>query len=621
MRRRGEHWRQFAGPAIIMLAAGLAIMPQLLRGNSCGHDFDFHLESWFDALDGWRQGIVYPHWAASTNFGAGEPRFVFYPPITWMLGAALGAVLPWHFVPIAMTFLLLAGTGFGVRALARYVMPDGPATLAGCVALFSGYALFTAYVRAAFGELAGGFWIPLLLLFMLRDRNPSASAWRRAFDGSAVPLALVVAGAWLCNDPVGVMACYLLAATALALAFLWRSWAPVLRATAAAALGLGLPAFYLVPAAVEQRWADIRQAVDTSGSRIEESWLFARHADPALASHDVVLRHVSLIAVSMISVALGGLLLMWWRGLLSAKMQPLTGGESAATAHTSRDSAPSARWWILLALIPLAVLFLQLPISLWVWDALPKLRFLQFPWRWLLVLEAPMALLIARGVWPTETARRWLRIAVTTACVVFFIATSVATSRHFFSICSDDDTVASQLDVYRRGTGLEGVDEYAPPGAQNSLLAEGSPEACLTASAYTILGAEPSDADSENTHPVWDPKHGNCDATYPAAPYARKARAEHLRITAVAQHAGYVILRLRSYPAWQVRVNGQLVQSLPERDDGLIAVPVPQGHFDLTVDWSTTGDVIVGRWLSLIALVLLISLFALEQKQAQARLS
>ncbi len=83
------------GPAIICFAAFIAITPDLIRGNSCGHDFDFHLASWLDAQAAWRQGLFYPRWAPSPNYGAGEPRFVFYPPLTWMLGAALGSVFPW----------------------------------------------------------------------------------------------------------------------------------------------------------------------------------------------------------------------------------------------------------------------------------------------------------------------------------------------------------------------------------------------------------------------------------------------------------------------------------------------------------------------------------------------
>ncbi len=158
---------RLTGPAVILLAAAVAVAPQLIRGNSCGHDFDFHIVSWLDCLNSWRHGIPYPHWAPSANFGAGEPRFVFYPPLTWMLGAALGVVLPWTVVPIALTWMLLAATGLATRALAREAISDGAATLAGCVALFSGYALFCGYERSAFGELTGGFWIPLLLLLAL----------------------------------------------------------------------------------------------------------------------------------------------------------------------------------------------------------------------------------------------------------------------------------------------------------------------------------------------------------------------------------------------------------------------------------------------------------------------
>jgi hypothetical protein len=50
-------WRRLTGPAVILLAAAVAIVPQLLRGNSCGHDFDYHFVAWLNCLNGWQHGI------------------------------------------------------------------------------------------------------------------------------------------------------------------------------------------------------------------------------------------------------------------------------------------------------------------------------------------------------------------------------------------------------------------------------------------------------------------------------------------------------------------------------------------------------------------------------------
>jgi hypothetical protein len=579
-----------AGPGVVLLAAAVAITPQLIHGNSCGHDFDFHLVSWFDCLNSWRHGILYPHWTTSANFGAGEPRFVFYSPLTWMLGAALGLALPWQFVPMALTFLLLAATGLATRALARQTLTKGAATLAGCAAIFSGYTLFTAYERTAFAELAGGFWIPLVQLFALHDHSATvrSSIWRRALDGSAALLALAVAGAWLSNPTVGVMACYLLAAVAITSATLSRSWAPLLRASAAVALGMGLIAVYLVPAAYEQRWVDIHQVTNDPGQTLENNWLFAVHADPSMALHDEVLRTASMIAVSMIAVALGGLLVCLLRGRLPG----------------------DRRWWIPLALTPAAVLFLLFPISHSLWNLLPDLRFLQFPWRWLVVLEAPMAVFLASAIWPHPSVRLWRRVAVAAACIAVFLGMTALAEREFFQACDAEDGVPGTLDTFRSGHGFAGQGEYEPIGADNSLIATGLPDACLVSDSTIELGVVPEGVNDDDAVPGWSAAQGSCEATLSW----QDNEPEHRLLRGTVSHAGFLILRLRSYPAWRIGVNGSPVASLPRRGDGLMAVPVAQGNVALSVDWTTTADVVVGRWLSALAVLLLTGLWVMERK-------
>jgi len=580
----------FTGIAILLLAAALATAPLWLNGASCGHDFDFHLVSWLDVQSAWRHGQFYPHWSPSSNFAAGEPRFVFYPPLTWMLGALLGFFLPWTAVPAALTFLLLGATGLATRALAREALDEAPATLAGCLALFSGYTLFTAYERTAFGELAGGFWIPLVLLFALRHRHPNARPWQRVLDGSALPLAVALAGAWLSNAPVGVMASYLLALVALVAALQARSWTPVLRAVLATVLGLGLASIYLLPAAYEQRWVDIRQATEDPGERIENSFFFAHHADPTLALHDQELHRVSLLGASMLAVALLGIFIAWKRGRLKG------------------------RWWLPLALLPLAILFLQLPISLPLWNLLPKLRFLQFPWRWLVALEAPMAIFAAAALWPK---RKNARIAVTALISLFFVAATLFTARTFFQACDEEDAVSSMVGVYRTSSGFIGTDEYAPPGSDATLMASGLPGACLVSAPSTVLGVAPASDGGDAPTPVWTATQGSCDAVFPF-PHQNPEKKE---MNARLAHAGFLILRLRAYPAWTVKVNGHEQKDLPHRDDGLMVVPVPQGPVHLTVEWTTTPDVRLSRWIAALAAMLLVLLWLGERKATRRRLS
>jgi len=580
---RGTRW---AGFAVILAAAALATAPLLLRGTSCGNDFDFHLVSWIDALSAWRHGLVYPHWSASANFNAGEPRFVFYPPLVWMLGAALGAVLPWAAVPAALVFLLLAGTGLATKALALEAMEDGPATLAGCLAIFSGYALLTVYQRSAYAELAGGICIPLILLFLLRDGG-TGPAWWRAMQG--VPkLAPAVAAAWLSNVPVGLMASYLLAAVALARAAGERSWAPVARAAAGLALGLGLAGIYLAPAVAQQRWVDVRQVLIDPGEQIQNNFLFGHSAgsDPEMALHDAELARVSWIAVGMIVAALAGVAVSWRRRRLPGPR----------------------RWWIPLALMTAGVLLLLVPASLPIWNLLPRMRLLQFPWRWLVAVEAPLGIFVATAVW--IHARRWM---VAAACGAACLGMTVLAARTFFTQCYVEDSVPGMLAAYRAGTGFEGADEYSPEYADSSLIAMGLPGGCLAADARQTLGV--SDGDQR---PQWSPTQGSC---LQAFNFDAGSNPEHLALQVTAERSGWLVLRLRAYPAWRVSVNGQAAANPPRRDDGLIAVPVPAGPIRVTVDWTATRGVWAGRGISLAALLLVTGMCALERRRKRAQVS
>ena len=565
------------GALLIPLTALIASLPRVLRGVSCGHDFEFHLISWLEAHRAWSQGIFYPHWAQSPNWGAGEPRFVFYPPLSWMLGAALGYLMKWGWVSAVYVFLCLTATGLTTRALARSFLPAANATLAGILATVAPYALFVAYERTAFSELAASAMIPLLLLYALRKAD-------RPFNGGAIPLALTFATIWLTNAPAGVITSYLLVFAAMAAAIFQRSWMPLLRSAIAGIVGLGLAAIYLIPAAWEQRWIAIYQALDI-GMRIQDSWLFARHTAPDMELHDQILRLVSTVLVLTVTVALAALALCFRNRKLSATTRPL---------------------WMPLALLIPIVLLLQFPVSALLWH-LPKMQFLQFPWRWLIVLDVPFVVFLAAA---TPLANRRARIWSAIGCTAVVLISTAVASSVFHQLCDDEDDVANQVSIFRAGTGVDGIDEYAAVGSDNTLVSSDLPDACLVTDPIRDLGESDSTAGAASV-PDWYPEQGSCDQTFTA----RLWQDEHKLLQIDSDHDGFIVLRLRRYPAWQITVNGQQTETPATREDGLVAVPVHAGPSTIEVRWTTTPDAVWGRWVSFAALLVLVLLWFAEQRR------
>jgi hypothetical protein len=543
--------------ALFLACAGIAALPLAWRGVSCGHDFDFHLESWMEVLRQWHQGVFYPHWAASANYGAGEPRFVFYPPFSWMLGALLAAMLPWAWTPLAFTLLALAAMGTTCFHMAKEWMSEDHAAIAACFYVLNPYVLFVAYERTAYGELLAAIWLPLVFLYGLR-RKP------------AMPqLALVIAALWLTNAPGAVMGCYALAILVLWTAIAERRWQLAGRAAAGTALGLGLTGFYLIPAICEQRWVEITRAIG-SGMRVEDSFLFEHTGE---AFHDQVLHTASWIAVALLSFT-----------------------AIAAIASLRNKRASSLRWPLIALAIIIAVLLL--PFSDPLWRNLPELKFLQFPWRWLLVLSLIAATFAAdclRGQATTRRAVRWrTAVIVAIACALSTLAWN-----NYWQPCDDEDNIQAQRATFHSG-GFEGTDEYTASPADNGDIQQGLP-------VIRILPQPDADqADSSIAeNPSWHASSNSLSGTHTQIV---RWDVEHMTVIIDAPTNAFAVLRLMDYPAWQVRLYGQSIQTRPHRDDGLMTIPVAAGRSQIDVQYTATSDVWAGRILSLLSLILLLAL-------------
>ncbi len=516
-------------PLLAIAFAAFAVeIPFFFLGTPSGHDVEFHLYSWLEVIGQWKHTFVYPRWAALAHFGYGEPRFVFYPPASWMLGAAISTIFPWTLAPSVYIWLVLTASGATMFLLVRDWLDRRDAAIAAVLYAVNPYHLVIVYWRSAFAELLAASLLPLLLLCLRRIRQGE--------ERFGFLLGLVLAGAWLTNAPAAVMIHYSLALLALLFAIRNKSPRMLIVCAAAVALGASFAAFYLLPAIYEQKWVNISEAV-SAGSRPQDNFLFVHTAD---ADHDAFNRIVSSVAafeMAIIAIAAGAAM-MWNR---------------------SRREL-----WTVLLCWALACGALMFPWTLVAWKILPKLQFMQFPWRWTLCLSLLFTVFVSSGL------RRWWGPVI--VCALSIAVIVVGWHRVQPPWWDNASDLREMQDNIATGAGYEGTDEYTPSGTDPSAV----------------------DKDARNI---------TIEGPSRAAIHVLRWDAEDRFFTAELSMADRAVIKLFPYPAWMVSVDGNAVVPASRAGTGQMLIPLHAGMNRVELLFTKTWDRTIGGWISLLTCV------------------
>lgn len=549
--------RRWLVTALLSFGVALAVVsPFFWLGNASGHDIAFHASSWMDVAAQWKEGVLFPRWTEWANYGYGEPRFIFYPPISRLIGAVAGVLFGW--VAAAPIFIILVQTfsGISAYALVRRFAPHPRALLGAACYAANPNSLLIIYVRSDYAELLAIAFYPLLILAAMQLCGwllPEGRAATRSILFFALPFAAV----WLSNAPAGAIATYSVAGLFVCAAILCRSWRTLFHGLAALVLGFGLSSFYLYPAGYEQRWVNIGQAL-SAGLAPADNFLFAAINDP---DHNAFNRIASSVAVLLIAMTLLAVVAAW-----------------------RRTDQPHRRPTWLLALLGAASTLLMFRITQPLWNVLPELRFVQFPWRWMSMLALIFSVFFAIAL--AGRRRSWVW-----AVLVFLLLGGTATYLGWHTWWDQDDFPTVQGAI-AQGQGFEGTDEYDPLGDDHLDLPQNQPQARLL----------PADNDSQVPS----------GATF----HVERWLPEDRVISVSTTQRVLLAVRLLDYPAWAVTVNGYRIAL--HQEDGIAAmfVALEPGTSRVEMRFLQTRDRKFANCTNLIALLaaVLLAVFPMKSK-------
>lgn len=531
---------------LIVIAALLLVLPMWLTGCPRGHDILHHLIFSHHFTQQFWQGELYPRWLTQMNAGFGSPTFFFYAPLPFLITALLSApfwidqVTGYPLILAASLALLASGISayYWLRELTCRRYACGLALLYMALPY---HLLIDLYTRFAFAEFWSFVWLPLLFLGLRQLMQAQASG------RLLLPMALALQV--MTHLPTFITLLPVLGGYALLLTRR-SAWRRLLTALLAMLLGVLLSAIYWLPAMTTQSNVSMpsmyvgfmfyANSFLDSLPNIEDGFDFTRN----------------LAFISVLTATLG------------------------VCAWLARRYAPcwrSERYFWLGAI--LFCLFMMFPISKPLWDLLPMLQKIQFPWRFGSLLCITTLSLMATSLTGEPRTRQLTSGKIATRLATFSLLLLLGVEFYLGLEPMFQETVtrASTHDALLLARSPL---EYRPKDVPQELfsydeLGDFSRRTPWVASPSTTLGWQQL---------TW------------------QGRLIRLQITA--PEATRLTLHHFYYPGWQASNSEGKPLSVTPSAEGLLQVDVPAGDYMLTLQLQPLLPERAGKTLSLLGLLI-----------------
>lgn len=528
------------------------------------HDFT-HAARIAEMARGLQDGDFPVQWSRNFGYGYGMPLFLFYGPLPFYLGAII-YILSDSMIWSVLTLFILANlvTIGGTYLLGKTLSGKVGGLILTTLYVLAPYRAVNLFVRGALNELWAMALLPWLLLgwLWLIKKNKlgglliivSTAAIILTHNLSAIfflPFGMLVGVAlffWLSVDEK--------AKSQFFVQFL-------ISGVLSTSLGIGLSAFYALPAVMEKSFTRLDRQVLTGYFDFHNHFLYLRqflidrwtYGGSAWGPEDGIsffLGYGLLFGLLMV------LVLLVSRQLLLKKKNQLVAIS-------------------ILLLLVIGLILLTTQKTLWIWEHLTILKYLQFPWRLLSLISFGLALIVTLV---TSWSFRRKNIVLS----VIILVTLVTSYRYF-----------SPVEYYQDSIGPYHYEEKQIQIDMSGILPDYLPNTFNVAIApfQSLI----TDSDLIKSEVLKD------------------GSSEKLISLEVKQELTFE-LSIANFPGWKAYLDGNETV-ITTSNDGLVSILLPRGKHLLSLKFESTWIRQIGNLISCGSLVLIIAQQFIIQRKTQ----
>lgn len=481
-------------------------------------------------------------WAPDLRFG--EPIFNFYAPLPYYLGSVF-KLLGLDFISVAKLLFILSSvlSAFTMYIFCKKVFGFKAALLATALYVYAPYRAVDIYVRGALSEAWAFIFFPLIFYTSLLI-SEKVTLVRISY------LSLSLAGLILTHNVTTLMFLPFLVLWWLYLAFKQKSLKFILPLLGSFALGVGLAGFFLLPALFERQFIQTKYLLVGYFDFRAHFVAFYQFFSPLWGygsslwgpkddmSFQIGLVHWVILVLALII------------GLVYIKDKKLFGLFS------------------FLGLSFFLSLFLQHNKSAFIWEAIPGLAFIQFPWRFLAV--SIFIVSITGGAITNFLKNRFASFYFILIAAVIFVNIGFFKPREFV----EDSFFDKFLKVESMRNGVDLTKDYFPIWVKNDRVEYfGTPRA--------ITGE------------------------IEVADFVKKTGKATGSINVLSD--SQIEAPITYFLGWEVKANGEIIKLFEPSIQGLITFNLTKGEYWIELELKNTPIRSIGNMVSLASLLFMLS--------------